>query len=404
MIKLRKSIQFLGLLLLVGGGFSACDITPPPPPACTGPTIINTANYFATDQTLTNHCPNGVDYIIEGTTPYEVLGALTIEAGTSIQFKGNTGLSIEQGAKIIASGTATEPITMEGSTTVSGEWRGIIIYSDDISNKLNYVTISGAGGASFNSNGERGNLVVYADSKIDITNCTFSNSAAYGINSNYESATIRSLMNCQFIGNETPVLVRGNYADVVDATNSFTNNTNSFVHVVITVGIASIQTAKVWQALSIPYRLAGESVFKAQEIDQTTGGLTINAGAVIEFESEVGFSIDDSAYFKAVGTANNRIVFRGASALSGFWDGINISFTQNPLNEIGFVDVEHAGSGDGAVHMWADPVLNVHDTNFKDIKNCVFYDAPKSATDPDNPNLTRTNVTYTNVGTEYCKG
>jgi hypothetical protein len=131
------------------------------------------------DRTLSNICPNGVDYIIATDNIYEVTANLTIEAGVSIEFVDGAGLAIEETESFNALGNAQDPILLQGvNENAIGSWRGIIIYSDKTANALDYVTIKGAGGDPFNSNGEQGSLVVYADPNLSRSNITYNNVAS----------------------------------------------------------------------------------------------------------------------------------------------------------------------------------------------------------------------------------
>lgn len=394
---LKKICSFsLPFLIL---SFNACK---EPPPILCSSQVISDPSYFSTSKTLSNHC-EGIDYIIQGSSIYDVTTDLKVENGVTIQFEDGTGLAIQETGSINAIGNGTSPITFQAKNeNAVGAWRGIIIYSDKTANILSHVTIKGAGSDEFNSNGERGNLVVYADSKIKIDNCTFENGAAYGLNSNYKSAEITSLMNNKFINNNIPILIRANNADIIDATNSFSGNTNSYVHT--RVG-SEITTNKTWQALSIPYQITSSDfgIFKLQEIGQN-GKLTINAGASLLFETQTGLRIDDTGTLSAIGTASNRITFSGVDPQAASWDGIQFHFTQSPSNEISYATIEHAGSDDGAIYMWADPALKISNVTINDVSNCAFYDAPKGSLDAANPNLTRTSVVYNNVASQYCKG
>lgn len=400
---------FLPILLFsILFSFSACqpdddDCEETNTCTCTSAKEINDLSYFQMDRILSNICPNGVDYIIATDNIYEVTANLTIEAGVSIEFVDGAGLAIEETGSFNALGNVQDPILLQGvNENAIGSWRGIIIYSDKTTNALDYVTIKGAGGDQFNSNGDRGCLVVYADSKVSINNCTFENSAAYGLNSDYTSAEITSLMNNKFISNNIPILIRANHADIIDATNSFSNNTNSYVH---TRRGSEITTSKVWQALGIPYQITSSDfgIFKLQEIG-TNGRLTLNPGVDVLFEIQTGFRINDTGTFSAVGTANNKITFSGVDPQAASWDGIQFYFTQSPSNEIKHAIIEHAGSDQGAIYLWANPALKVSDVTFNDISNCAFYDGPKGASDPANPNLSRSNITYNNVASQYCQG
>lgn len=370
---------------------------------CTSAEQITDISYFQTDRTLSNICPNGIDYVIATDAIYSVTANLVIEEGVNIQFVDGAGLAIEETGSINALGNASSPIVLQGENeNMIGAWRGIIIYSDKTANAFNYVTIKGAGGDEFNSNGERGSLVVYADAKVKIDNCVFENSAAYGINANYTSAEITSLMSNKFVNNNTPILIRANNADIIDATNSFSGNTNSYVHTRIG---SQIETNKIWQALSIPYQItsADFGITKLQRVGNN-GKLTINAGAKLLFETQTGLEINDTGTFSAIGTASNKIEFSGVDPQAASWYGIEFRFTQSPSNEISYANIKHAGSDQGAIYMWADPALNVNNVTISDVSNCAFFDAPKAASAPGNPNLTQSNITYNNVASQYCKG
>ncbi|HLW41019.1 MAG TPA: hypothetical protein VKY82_01465, partial [Flavobacterium sp.] len=87
------------------------------------------------------------------------------------------------------------------------------------------------------------------------------------------------------------------------------------------------------------------------------------------------------------------------------WGGIMFGFTQEN-NVINHAIIENA-KGDfpvgnhqntGAIYLHASPKLTVSNTTFKDLQNCTFY----ALYDDYFENLTVTNITYDNVGAEYC--
>src|SRR5690606_24894615 len=74
------------------------------------------------------------------------------------------------------------------------------------------------------------------------------------------------------------------------------------------------------------------------------GDFTIDAGVVIEFESEAGLILGKEANGKIQmnGTAEKPIILTGTQKAKGSWRGIQIS-SDNPANQMNYVTVEYAG-------------------------------------------------------------
>ncbi|GGZ88846.1 hypothetical protein [Algibacter mikhailovii] len=81
-----------------------------------------------------------VDYIMTGSVTVKAGATLTIEPGTTIKAKsGRTDvfLAVERGAKLIAKGTASNPIvfTSDASSPKAGDWGGLVLAGKAPSNK-----------------------------------------------------------------------------------------------------------------------------------------------------------------------------------------------------------------------------------------------------------------------------
>lgn len=73
------------------------------------------------------------NYTLKGLVKIQPGVTLTIEAGstfTADQADGEDGLIVLNGGKLIAVGTANEPIVFTAKTKVGGQWAGIIMYGD----------------------------------------------------------------------------------------------------------------------------------------------------------------------------------------------------------------------------------------------------------------------------------
>ncbi|HUT63477.1 MAG TPA: PKD domain-containing protein, partial [Anaerolineae bacterium] len=78
-----------------------------------------------------------------------------------------------------------------------------------------------------------------------------------------------------------------------------------------------------------------------------TAKLTIDPGVRISVSSSKGLDIETGGLIIAVGTEEKPIIFTGEVATPGYWNGIYIA-SNDPENELTFVEVAHGGGGDYA--------------------------------------------------------
>lgn len=336
-----------------------------------------------------------VDYIVD--CQMVVNGDLIIMPGVCIEFLADAGFAIYEDGSIQAVSTSDAPIKFTGLDKIRGAWSGIYIESTDVKNKLDGVIIEYAGGSAFNSNDDRGAVIIYGGTKAKVENCSISNSAAYGINATYHDCDI--LLNNNIITTcLKPIYTNANYIGSISG-GAYTGNDQDVVYIDTYDG-GGIYNAATWNNLEIPYQVKTGGSLQVIDVN-----LTILPGVIIKFETGTALKIQDNSSLKALGTASNPIRFTGVDGLPGSWENIEFNFTQSALNEIGHAIIEFSGAPDakGAISMWANPKINVHDVVFRQITTCAFYDAPKSSPGSQsvNPNLTSTNNTYETIGNQY---
>lgn len=129
----------------------------------------------------------------EDSTPYRLQGNLTIDGnlklapGVIIEMARNGILTINQDALIEAKGTETSKIKIRGAEEGVGFWRGILSFSQNTGNILEYVEISGGGSTSLVS-GNKTNIAVYGSGAVlNIRNSKISHSGGYGVFVNYQA-------------------------------------------------------------------------------------------------------------------------------------------------------------------------------------------------------------------------
>jgi len=336
-----------------------------------------------------------IDYIIDCTISVDI--DLTIDPGVTIAFTNGAGMWIREDGSLIAAGTLDKPIVFTGTDKVKGSWKGIISYSNDVKNKLDNVTIEYAGGESFNSNGDLGALILWADARFIIENTTIKSSAAFGLNCNYSRYTV-SIQNLTVTDCEMPVNTADPNMISGIQSGSFTGNAVDAIKIGKPGGPA-LDGNHVWSDLAVPYRMSNRLWVKDAR-------LTLEPGVVMEFENGTGIRVGDTdqSTLIAVGTPANPITFTGVTKVAGAWENIDFHFTRSPLNEISHAIIEYGGSpgSDGVVYMWAKPVAKVTNVTFREIGSCAIYAAPGSSNP--NENLTETNNTINNVAGGYICG
>ena len=352
-------------------------------------------NSYAEKITRLENRGEGIDYIIDCVISVEL--DLIIDPGVTIAFTNGSGMVIQQTGSINVRGTSDKPVTFTGMDKVKGSWKGILSYSDDVKNRLEHAIIEYAGGGAFNSNGDLGSLILWADAYFRIEHTTIRNGESYGINCNYSRYNIQisntTVTNCGMPFNTADPNIISKISSV-----NFTGNSVDAIKIGKTAG-PSLAGTHVWSDLGVPYRISNGLWVK-------DASLTIEPGVVVEFENGTGIRVGDTdqSTLIAIGTPTNPIIFTGVTKAAGAWGKIDFHFTKSPLNEISHAIIEYGGNPGsyGVVYMWAKPVVKITHVSFNNIGSCAIYAAPNTSNP--NENLTHSNNTINNVAGGYLCG
>ena len=354
---------------------------------------LDCATSVASGETLTlENLNNGVDYIINCT--YVVDGDLIIKPGVTIQFGTDAGIRVDSSGSLQVLGLEDNQIVFTGEDKTAGAWKGLFIDSNDTKNRIEHAKIEYAGGDSFNSNGDKGGVIVYADGYLNMNNTTITNSEAFGFNANYNGSKL-TLENNTITACNIPMRIKPEYAGIIDG-GTYTGNTTDVIEVYSYTSTIAIHA--VWTDLGVPYRITDYLEVSPE------GKLTINPGVELEFGLNAQLFINESASgpkpsLIAVGTADNPIIFTGINKVSGAWKGIYFD-SPSPLNEIAYATIEYASTPQrqGAVETWFGTVLNIHDVNFKHIQRCslhIYHNGTHA--------ITYSNLFHTDVSNTICE-
>lgn len=393
-----RQICLAALALLLLGGLTRCQ--PEERDPCVQETITD-PNYFSTARTLQNTCTkgDGADYYLAANQTYRISADLVIEPGTKIVVGDSATLIVEPTASVYAIGRIDAPVEFTSNNPMPGAWNGILIQSSAARNTFQYVHIDYAGGAAIDTALPAAALSLADGAAIDLSNSEFLQSAGYGLAVQSNAADLRSLESCQFNYNAFTLRLPALQTHKVSATNTFTGNAQSYID----VRIGGTITGDVsWVTQSIPYRLfKTDSIASGIQHIGGNGRLGIERGNTLEFNDDIGFLILGNARFFASGTVASPILFTGVRKAPGVWRGLDVRSTR--ISTLEYTRIEHAGSSGGAVYMWNDPTIDMRYVDFSYCPTCAVVDAPKTATQPANPNLNTLFVTYTHVDAQYCK-
>ena len=351
--------SIFGLLLCVLVSFSAvqpaaalshartANAAPNAAPALTLLERLRATNVGGEITTDTTWTPAGNPYIVS--TAINVISGvvLTVQPGVVVQFEASTLMTIK--GKLIANGTATQPITFTGTSTQPGWWYGLT-FSGAASapvtgSSLNYVTVQ------YGGKGGYGNIDLYYAS-VDIAHSTIAHSGTDGVHGN--AAGVANIADSALINNT------GNAAYFVDGSvnpqlSNLTvtgNGTNA-----IAFGSGTLTGAHVWRSLGVPF-------IRSTTTLDTNGTLTVEPGVTVQFVESAQLLL--KGRLTAVGTSAQPITFTGTTAQPGWWYGLSFNGTPSvPLlgSVLDYATVHYGGKGGyGNVDLYFATVDVLHST------------------------------------------
>jgi hypothetical protein len=305
------------------------DQCPTPPTGDEPPEVLG-CGAFNEDVVLVNHPERPVDYVVDCRA--NVSNHLSIEAGTVIEFEPEAGLAITGDGGIEAIGDACNPVVLRGTTEGPGAWNGVMVYSDDEANRLEFVEMHGAGGGAFNSNGDLGSLLLYSGGVLTVRDSLLADGAAYGFNANYGSNTLTWERNVVTGHAQPAVRIVASEAGALDPDSEFIDNPGGDYIEVVGEQLASEVT---WRALSVHYQVIADTVVRSVD------GFTIEAGTQILFETDAGLS-GSPGRLHLDGDPDRPIVLDGVDPQPGFWRGVFIQ-NESPSNRIEHTEIHNGG-------------------------------------------------------------
>ena len=312
---------------------------------CTTYTALNLPTFINTDTTVPPGCHDldGTKRVTEGVT-------LTFQSPSVVRaVSDTTGIRAEVGT-LQTLGTEATPIRFTASTATPGSWHGFLVYPNGVAT-LAHTTIEYAGNYAnaFHLGNFNSGIRVQRDGTLTLDTVTIRATQAEATRRAAglfveRDATVTMSGENRFIENQRHgVAVTASQLHMLSPDSDYGAAPAANTDNVVLVNDDDTSTppivtgTRTWPALNVPYRFA-----RATVIDGVSTLVTIAPGARFAFAEDAGIRVQGGAGLRAVGAADDRIVFTGVTETAGTWPGFHIN-TTNPANELRFTQIEFAG-------------------------------------------------------------
>ncbi len=257
---------------------------------------------------------------------------ITIEEGAVFVSDNDVLIYFRPEAILKAMGTSANPIVFKGSLEQAGSWRGMLYYNSSLEGIMQHVHFAHAGHSNLASGFEKAALGFGSDARLPLINVHFSHIDGYGVFIRYDGTEV-SFENAHF-GEEitqAAVYLRAQQISGLDTQTDFGGN-------YVEVEGSSLEESEdvTWPKLN-----NGTYLFNANTT--VYGRVTIQPGAVLEFENDVSLRVRTNGVLIANGTSSENIVFTRKEGSATHWRGLGVE-TSSLENSMDYVTISFAGN------------------------------------------------------------
>ncbi len=264
-----------------------------------------------------------------------------LEPGVDLEMPQDMMLRVGSEGTIHAEGSAGAPVWLRGVQDEVGYWRGLSVDSKSSANLLAHVELRNGGSDRWNGNSDSiGAIWLTSNGKLEVRDSSLSASGWYALIAT-PGADIEGFAGNDIHDNVRALNVSGDAASQVEASNSFSANSDENV---VRVGLNSetkVNLSGEWAALEVPFFLSNRL--------RINNDLSLAAGAHVQVAQDVEILVAPEASLGAAGTAGDQVIIEGREDIAGYWRGINYASTSAD-NLLSYTQLRNAGSDE-----WAGP-------------------------------------------------
>jgi len=305
-------------------GVEPCAVARDPElgPGCSEPGQLNSD--VVVDTTLGEECN---EYVVTESIAVHSGASLSVLPGTVLRFEENAGLVVRSDGSLVAEGSCQAPVVFTGTASQRGHWGGLT-FDGASGNRLSYCVVEYAGAEFEDVAPDRAGVTAGAGATVSIDHSSIRNHSGYGVGFG-DDVTVTNLGENVVTKNTLGAAVATHRsARALSPANDFTGNDVAAVHVAQGGSIPDGRS-HTWEALDVPYRVAGDLTVE--------GELTIRPGNTLSFAEDSSVRVDGELF--AIGSAGNGITFTATDQQRAHWAGIGVGGRCSLANCV----VEYAG-------------------------------------------------------------
>lgn len=257
---------------------------------------------------------------------------INIEEGAVFVADNDVRIYFRDDAIVRASGTSANPIIFKGSLEQAGSWRGIFYENSSLEGFMEHVHFAHAGHSNLATGYQKTALGLGSSARLSLSNVQFSDIDGYGIYIRHDGVGV-SIENSLF-GEGIAMAAVHLRAQQIAGIDTETDFGGSYVEV---------EGSNLNETENVTWPKLNNGAYLFNETTNVYGTVTIEPGAVLEFDNDARFRVRNDGVLIANGTTSEHIIFTRKSGSASHWAGLGIESSRIE-NSMEYVEISYAGN------------------------------------------------------------